>query len=397
MSRLLKQVLGTSLFVVIAGCNAGGLTPNQKAEANKQWNDARANVLASLANDQYKNGNFDKCRETLDQAIRLEPANANFHLLGAKVAVEQGKLEEAQAHLEEARRLDPKNAEVDYLSGVVLQRWQQPQKACEAYAAATQKNPLELSYLLAEAEMRVQLGRPAEALSLLQSKASAFEHSAVLRDEMGQICMLLNQPGEAVEQLSVASTLAPEDESISEHFAFALLTDKRFDEAAEVFSRLVKDNANRSRADLFAGLGECQCQTGRVKEAVSSFKAATVLQPSIAGYWIGLSRSMMQLGDIPGADAAVRKAITLDDRRADAKCLLGYIELQANALPASLAAFKEAADLDPTDGVSLCLQGYVLQKMGRSAEARTFYRQAQHINPGDELANRLLAGLDPHD
>ena len=50
----------------LIGCDGGGLTPDQKVEANKQWNDARAGVLASLANDQYKSGNLDKCQESLD-------------------------------------------------------------------------------------------------------------------------------------------------------------------------------------------------------------------------------------------------------------------------------------------------------------------------------------------
>ena len=67
-----------------------------------------------------------------------------------RLAIEQGSLEMAETHLEQAKKIDPTNPEADYLTGVVLQRWQQPQQAYEAYDAAVKKNPDELSYLMAK-------------------------------------------------------------------------------------------------------------------------------------------------------------------------------------------------------------------------------------------------------
>src|ERR1700761_4073198 len=99
----LKRKILNSALLALTGGGSGGLTPNQKLEANKQWNDARVSVLAGLANDQFKNGNFDKCQETLDQALRLEPGNAALHLLAAKLAIEQGSLDVADSHLSVTR------------------------------------------------------------------------------------------------------------------------------------------------------------------------------------------------------------------------------------------------------------------------------------------------------
>jgi tetratricopeptide (TPR) repeat protein len=382
---------------ILIGCDGGGLTPNQKAAANKQWNDARAGVLASLANDQFKSGNLDKCQESLDQALRLEPANPSLQLLAAKVCIEQGNLEMAQAHLAEAGKLDPKNGEVDYLSGVLLQRWQQPQKACDAYAAAVAKNPAELSYLLAQAEMLVLLNKPSDALALLQNKTAAFEHSGVIRDEIGQILVQQKRYADAVVVLREASILSNDDSGIREHLAFALLNDKQFAEAADLFARLTKEAGYEKRADLLAALGESQSQTRQLREAKASYEQATQMAPDVSGYWLGLAKVATQQGDLPGADAATRKAIALDATSAEAQCLLGYIRLQQNQLPASLAAFHAAADLDPTDSVSVCLQGYVLARMGRRSESQPFYSRALRINPHDELASRLMAGADSHD
>ena len=57
-SRIL--LLSALLTLGIAGCN-NQKTPFQKEQANKEWNGARASVLASLANEQFQSGNFDKC------------------------------------------------------------------------------------------------------------------------------------------------------------------------------------------------------------------------------------------------------------------------------------------------------------------------------------------------
>jgi tetratricopeptide (TPR) repeat protein len=383
---------GICLFV-LAGCNAGGLTPNQKAEANKQWNDARVSVMISLATDQYKNGNFDKCHETLDQAMRLEPENADLHLLAAKLAIEQGSLELADSHLAEARKDDPKNAEADYLTGVVLQRWGQPEKAYASYTIAATKNPQELAYLLARAEMLVALSRPSDALVLLRANLSTFEHSAVLRDEIGQLLVQETHYAAAVASLREASILASDDLGIREHLAFAMLKARQFPDAVELFDRLLKDASYTNRADVFAAAGECRIAMGDLRTARTNLESATTLQPQCIGYWLSLGRVTVQVDDLRAAEIAARRAIAVDPDSAESQCLLGYVRLREDQLPAALAAFREASELDHTDTVSLCLQGCVLTKMGHAGQAAELYNRALKLNPHDPLANRLVSAM----
>ncbi len=387
-----KAIILAALLAV-TGCNGGGLTPNQKVEANKQWNDARASVMTSLAVDQYKNGNFEKCQETIDQALRLEPANPSLHLLAAKLAIEQNKLEQANAHLDEARRVDLKNAEVDYLTGVVLQRWQQPQKAYEAYAQAAVKQPTELAYLLAESEMLVSLNKPTDALAMLQEKTPAFEHSGVLRDEIGQLLVQQKRYADAVAMLREASILSADDQGVREHLAFAMLKAKQYPDAVELFDRLSRDPAYVNRADVLAAAGECRLAMGDLRAARTSFESATTLQPNCVKYWLNLGRADVQLDDLRGAEIAAHRAISLDGKSADGACLLGYVRMRERQLPAALAAFRQACELDESDTVSLCLQGCVLSKMGHPDQANECYSRALRLNPTDPLANQLMSGV----
>ena len=391
--RYLKFICATGIF--ISGCNSGGLTPDQKAQANKQWNDARANVLAGLASDQYKDGSLDKCQTTLEQALRLEPENANLHLLAAKLAIEQSNLEAAQQHLSEVRTLDPKNAEADYLLGVVYQRREQLEHARAAYADAVAKNPTELSYLLANAETLVALGKPSEALKLLQSKALVFEHSGVIRDEIGQLLIQQNRYEEGIAELREASILSSDDATIREHLAFALFANKQFSESAECFERLMTEPGYEKRADVFAAMGECQSRDHQYSQARKNYELATQINPSCYGYWLGLAKTNAQEKDLAGAEIAVRRSLSLEPDSSEARCLLGFVKLKQNQLPESLAAFHEAAELNPQDSFCVCLEGYLCARMGRIADARSFYSSALRLDPHNEFASRLLSSIAP--
>ena len=114
-----------AILFAVAGCNSNkSNSVAQKEYAKKQWNGARASVLAGLAKSQYENGTFDKARVSIDDAIKMYPENPQFHILSARISIEEGRLEAADKSLSTARQLDPRNAEADYLSGVVCHRWQ---------------------------------------------------------------------------------------------------------------------------------------------------------------------------------------------------------------------------------------------------------------------------------
>jgi Flp pilus assembly protein TadD len=397
--RNLSLVLSVTTMLLAATVTGGcrGPEKTQKQTATEQWNAARAGVLFGLARQQYDSGNFDKSRQTVDQALKLQPGNAALRVLSAKIAIEQGKLEFAETELAAARAAAPENAEAEYLSGVVYQRWQKLQTACEFYGRAVEKAPAELAYVLARAEALVCLDRADEALRSLQEKVVYFEHSGAIRDAVGQLLVGQGRYAEAVEVLRQASILSSEDNTIREHLGLAMYCARQHGEAAGVLGRLIADPAYAERADLLLALGECQLVQGRTREARATFEKAARLAPGLVGTWWGLARAGLQVGDLDRAELALRKGLSVEPDAAEGHVLLGYLRLKQNNLPASLEAFRRASRLDPTDTVSLCMTGYVLEKSGRSAEAMQCYAAVLRLKPQDELAGRLMAGLNIHD
>jgi protein O-GlcNAc transferase len=396
-NRLLSALAFSVAVVVVAGCETTGNVPKQPTQteaATAEWNGARASVLGGLAEDQFKTGNFEKSRYSVDQALLLDPRNATLHLLSAKLAIEQGELELAEHELSTARALDPKNAEADYLSGVICQRWQKPEAAADFYESACEKNPAELAYVLARAEMLASMNHRTEAIAFLQEKMTYFEHSAQIRDAVGELLVQDGQYARAVDTLQEASVLASDDLSIRAHLAMACFMNKSYRDAADLFARLMRDPAYDNRAEMHLADGECLMQLDKLADARAEFESACRLDPTSTQGWLGVAKAAMAGGDLRRADLSVVRALAIDPESADAMLMLGYLRLRQERYSDAMAAFRTASTLDRTDPVCLCMMGYVLEKTGRADQAAPFFAKALRLRPNDELAMKLMASIE---
>jgi Flp pilus assembly protein TadD len=395
--RNLWCVAAAALLLTLAAAGCQNTKQKNSAEANARWNRARANVLCSLARDQYKAASFDKCRKTVNDALKMDPNHPQLRILSAKLAIEQGQLELAERELELARKYAPNDPEGYYLAGVIYQRWQKPERAYEFYTAASDKAPIGLAYLLARAEMLIELERSEEALRLLEEKVQYFENSAAIRDAVGQLYMQARRYKDAVDMFRQASVLEEQDLSFKERLGLALYYDKQYAEAAEVLVKLLANEAYAKRGDLLAALGEAQLQTNKPRDARQTFEAATQADASNAKVWLGLGRAAMECKDFRRAELSLKKAQSIDAESAEAQLLLGYLRLRQNRMKDALAAFQKASAMDPKDSVSVCMVGYVYEKNGRQDVAMKYYGKALKLKPNDQLASKLMAGVDLND
>lgn len=391
----LKWILPVVLLVVALGCQSSDTKKKKdKEQAREHWSRARANVLYGLAKDQYTTGNFDPARQTVQEALVMDPDNEPVRVLSARLAIEGGQLELADKELEKARKLNPKDAEADYLSGVVYQRWQKPDIAYGHYSDASEKVPDDVSYLMAKSEMLVAMGRQEEALRLLQDKVVYFEHSAVIRDAVGQLLCQFHKYDEAADMLRQATILATDDLTIVEHLAFALFHANQYRDAIEPFQRLLKNDQYSNRADLYLALGQCLMEVNKTHEARQAFESSARLDDQVPGAWIGLARAALEQNDLSRAELSLKRALSLDPARPETRLMMGYVRLKQGKLQEALSSFQRANALDNSDTVSLCMIGYTLVRLGRTDDAMRYYAQALKIKPGDEMAARLMASVD---
>lgn len=391
----LAATLMLSSVALLGGCSSKATKqPTQKEVAFQQWNNARSSVLLGLATDQYKTGNYDKSRQTVTEALKMSPENPDLWILSAKLNIEQGQLDPAHQDLTKAVGLKPDAAEAHYLLGVVYQRWQQYPEALSAYQAASDHAPSDLAYVLARVEVLVSMDRGREAYALLEEKTKFFENNPAIRDAAGQLLMQQKRYDEAVEVFRKASLLATDDQGIRERLAKALFYSGQHREAADLISRLLRDERNAGgRADLQILLGEASLQSDRPSEARAAFETATQLNPASVQGWQGIAKVALNGNDLRRAELAIRKALSLDGADAQNQLLLGYLRLRQERLDDALLAFRKAVTLDETDTTALCMAGYVYEQKGNHDEAMQFYGKALKIRPDDDLATKLMASV----
>lgn len=80
--------------------------------------------------------------------------------------------------------------------------------------------------------------------------------------------------------------------------------------------------------------------------------------------------------------------------RPETHLLLGYLFTRQNKFDEALQAFLAASKLDPKDTVALCMVGYVYEKSGKPELAAKYYARALQIRPSDEMARKLMAGVE---
>lgn len=385
----------------VVGCESGGSkNKGDKNAATAHWRAARASVLLTLANDQFKSGQFDQARVSIADALKLLPDNPEVRTLSGRIALEQGNLELAEAEFRTAQSVDPNYAAADYYLGIVMQRWQRLPLALELYAEAARKNPMEVGYITAQAEMLVALDRSADALLLLQQALPRFDSSADLRGAVGQVLLTQKRYTDAADMLRQALLLSPQDDVLRETLARAQFQAGNYSDAADTLQRLLRNDRFRDRADLHTLLGECHLEAGRPHEARASFETASTLQPNNIAYILNLAKAALEVNDHRRAEIAVRRALAISPADSQANLLLGYIRMEQGKLPEALAAFRRSAQSDARDPMPLSMSGLVLERLGRKEEAMREYAKALEIRPNDELARRLMnqlaatAGLD---
>jgi tetratricopeptide (TPR) repeat protein len=394
-TRACLLVVAVLAGVLLAGC-ASKRGPSKDEQAKARWNEARARVLLNLAGEQYARGNLKDARKTTTDGLRMSNQVGGLYILQAKLDIEDGQLQSAAGALRIAKQLEPNNPEPYYYSGIVAERWQRPDEALAEYRAASQRRPTELAYLLAAAEALVSLDRSEEAAEMLESKLVFFESSAPIRDMLAQIYQEMGRMTEAAELYRQASLLAPDDPTLRERHALALVEAREWRQATDVLERLVARPEHSEQASLHIALAECRMQIGNTPAARAAFMRATRLDPKSAAAWLGVGKAALAEGDIEKAEFALRQAEALNltgRTAADAALLRGYLHLKQNQVQAAAKSFQSAAQLAPDDPMPLVMLGFCQQKIGRADMARGYYTRALELDPQESLARQLLDGL----
>ena len=386
-------MLSAAAAGVLATVGCSGMSKDHetaKQKGNNTWNMARIGIMYQLAETQYKVGDYDKCESTLREAFATKAQFAPMYILAAKVDIERGNLEPAANQLNAAIRINPNEPEPYYLLGVLYQRWQKQEVACDYYKQAWAKKSDEARYMLAVVEMEISLGRLDEAQATLENKIVYFEQSAAARIALARIASLKNDYPTAARYYREAATLMPDEKNLQRSYAEALFYAKEFADAAPILESIRKQSDLTDRGNVCTMLGQCYLGLHRPLEARNCFQEAIRHDANDNLAYLNLGKACLQTGELGTSLSAAKKVLKSDPENVQAMIITALVQQKQKKWSDAGATLDKAAKVAPTDGTILCMQGINAQQQGNAEQAVAFYEKAAHANPQDPWAAQLL-------
>lgn len=389
MKCMVTAALAALLFAHLVGCSL--LHYDQpKKEAKQRWDHVRGRVKLGFAQDEFAAGRVEQAASALQESLGLDPTSPDAHILLAKIDLEKGEIMAAREVLDKAAELGGTSPEIDYLLGVVAQRYGDHATALSYYQNASARAPQSAEYVVAQAEALVALGRLEEARTMIGSRWTDFERNATIRSLAGDIHTMLSQYEEAADAYREAALLAPDDPQRQLQLGLALARAGRDSETIAVLAPLsARPEAMPWSARL--ALGRAYLKGNDAAAARDVFRKATEECANEAGAWVWLGRAGLSCRDLLTARRASEKACLLAPADSSNWLLLGYVARTQRDYDRAREAFTTALQLNPNDPMAHCLLGQTLEATGRKAEAISHYQQAAGADPAYTWAKQLLA------
>lgn len=433
-----RALIAATLLTVVSGCAAFD-TPflrmhtsnTAKQDARRKWDDMRGNARLQLAQRHLEAGRLDDAERELNAAMATTPGGPAAYLLAVRIHLERGQLAEAREAIAAARsRTD--DPEVDYLEGLLEQRYGNMDAALTAYTHAAAKAPLAPDYVLARAEMLVTLGRPRIAFDLIKNRMRDFDRNVTMRTLAARIARTLDAKDAAVNYASEAARLSDNEPATVALWGNTLVWAGRFDEAVDALQPLARsmigrngdvegdalDDEGRKSLEDFRNNGS----TGGDAESESNWSrgvihdlaracvganrhdvAVSVLAPWAARHprdlltAVCVARAALAVKDVNLAAASLRRAHAADVQSPESLLLQAYAEFKLERFAVAADAARAAVELDHRMTTGFCLLGRAEQARGRMAEARAAYEHALAIDPDSRAAAALLRRLSQQD
>jgi tetratricopeptide (TPR) repeat protein len=345
--------------------------------------------------ESFKAGRLDDAEGNVKEALSLKPSYAQCYILRAKILLERGETGSASEALVAAEKNGADSPEMDYLSGVISQRYERFEDALGWYQRAAAREPLNVLHWVAVAETLVALERPAEALALVQQHRTDFEQNATLRALAGNIHMMLGQYEEGANDYRDAARIAPDDARLQAQLGLALTLTKNYDEGNSVLTRIAeKGEKNGEPVDpsIWGALGRCRLELNQAESAKTALHKAVDADPNNPRNWQLLARASLASSDLLTAREAVGRAVQLEPLNSENVLLLAYIAYSQKDMTAGLAALDRILRDNPNDLMALYLLMKCHQSMGNVAAAHEVARRALSIDAQCEWAGAMLSG-----
>ncbi|HZW10850.1 MAG TPA: tetratricopeptide repeat protein [Phycisphaerales bacterium] len=391
--------LGAGLAVSgLGGCAGHGSYTRQGISLAQQKADAmKAATEYDMARQAYFAGDLRKAVERIDRSLAINPEVASSHVLRGRILLETGEMDEALDSLHRAEALAPDNEDAQYFLGLTYERLVEREQALEHYQKAADIDQEDAQYVVAVAEVFIDMGQVDAAEEYILSRRARFEHNAGVRQTQGHIALIKNDNERALEMFSEARLLAPDDTSILEDLARTQIAVEKYGDAATSLAKLLQDEEVRAtRRDLCHMYARSLVSVRRYIEARNEYLTLTEGDAGAGDVeaWIGLGNVAYAIKDSHRHRNAANRVMALAPEREEGYLLRALWHRRRGENEDAVKWLDLGSQRAMQVSSTYTLRGVILNEMGRTGEARESFEAALREDPSDTTVAGVIDGLD---
>ncbi len=330
--------------------------------------------------------------EAYQRVIELNPQDAtSWNSLGtAQAALEH--YEAAIKAFERAIELDPAFAWPYHNLGLVYERRTEYEAAIPYYRQALERHyqPLDAATSWQNLGNIYQaLERHPEAIEALSKATKLNPNNALAWDSLGEAYRAVARQDEAVAAYRRAIELEPTYAWPYNNLALVQTDQQQYEAALTLYQQALERHvSDQDRAVSWNNLGKVYYALGLRAEAITAYEQAIKLDPVYAWPYNNLGVVHAGQGDYEVALTLYRQAIARHNLTRDEAVSwdnLANVLINLGRYEEAISAYRQAVDLDPAYFLSWNSLGNVYQGLGRYPEAIEAYQQAIELDPDSAL------------
>lgn len=229
-----------------------------------------------------------------------------------------------------------------------------------------------------------QSGDAARAEGMYLQVLSADAQNIHALNLMGMLCVNNFRPAEAVDYISKALRLVPDNPQSHTNIGLAYKDQGDAEKAAHHFNESIKLDPNNP--DVYNNLGNVLRVIEKPKQAIQSYEKALQLNRDFAECWSNLAAALNETDQHKPALKAVGRALELDPDLAQAYNNRGDIYLAEARYEDALAEYRRATELSPKYVAALINMARVQRDMDIPDDATETLQLALDLEPANPEA-----------